>query len=192
MATPPDAPDSVYLLLRKAQNGDQDARGELCRRYLPELKSLAHGRLPNQARGLMDTDDVVQDTFLKVVRRLDEFDPEHGESLKAYLRVSVMNRLKDEYKRRRPQMANLEAAELVASRLSTPLEEVMGREMFERYEAALGRLKPMEREMLVARLELDLAYDQIARLFDKNTPDAARVAVRRALTRLAMEMSAEK
>lgn len=140
----------------------------------------------------MDSDDVVQETFLKVIQKLDGFKPEHGEALGAYLRVSVVNRLKDEYKRRRPEVTSLDGADSLASRLATPLEEVMGREMFERYEAALGRLKPLEREMLVAKLELDLDYGQIARLFGKNTPDAARVAIRRALTRLGKEMSVKK
>ena len=123
------------------------------------------------------------------MRRLDGFAPQHDEALKAYLRVSVLNRVKDEYKRKRPEGENLEDnADLVAS-VPTPLEEVMGWQMFERYEAALGRLKDQEREMLVAKIELDLPYDQIARLFGKNTPDAARVSVRRALSRLAEEMS---
>ncbi len=137
----------------------------------------------------MDTDDVVQEAFLKVIRRLDNFDPQHDEALKAYLRISVLNRVKDEYKRKRPEVANLEDATDLASRVATPLEEVMGRQMFERYEAALGRLKDQEREILVAKIELDLTYDQIARMFNKNTPDAARVAVRRAMGRLAEEMS---
>ena len=137
----------------------------------------------------MDTDDVVQEAFLKVLRRLDSFDPQHDEALKAYLRISVLNRVKDEYKRKRPDVQNLEDATDLASRVATPLEEVMGRQMFERYEAALGRLKDQEREMLVAKIELDLDYGQIARMFNKNTPDAARVAVRRAMGRLAEEMS---
>jgi len=181
--------DSLYALLRKAQRGDQNASDKLCREFLPDLKSLAHGRLPGQARGQMDTDDVVQEVFLKVIRRLDSFDPKHHDALRAYLYTSVVNRIKDEYKRRRPEVVNLEDVQDLAARVATPLEEVIGHEMFERYEASLERLKPQEREMLVAKIELNLPYDQIARLFAKGTPAAARIAVRRALVRLAEEMS---
>ena len=39
---------------------------------------------------------------------------------------------------------------------NSPLEEAIGREAVERYEAALQRLKPEEREAIIARVELGL------------------------------------
>jgi DNA-directed RNA polymerase specialized sigma24 family protein len=69
------------------------------------------------------------------------------------------------------------------------VELAIGQQALERYEAALERLKPQERELIVARCELDFSYDEIAALFDKPTPAAARVAIARALARLAEEMA---
>jgi RNA polymerase sigma-70 factor (ECF subfamily) len=58
----------------------------------------------------------------------------------------------------------------------------------ERYEAALQRLRPEERELIIARVEMQQSYQQIAGAHGKSSPDAARMAVSRALVRLAEEM----
>src|SRR5215831_15222191 len=93
-----DVHSSLALLLR-ARNGDQDACNELCARYLPRLRRWAHGRLPAWARGSLDTHDLVQDTFIQVLRRLPDFDPRHEGAFHAYLRLTVLNRIRDEIRR---------------------------------------------------------------------------------------------
>lgn len=57
-------------------------------------------------------------------------------------------------------------------------------EAFGRYEAALGWLREEEREIIIARLDFDLTYEQIAVALGRPSPDAARMAVRRALLEL--------
>ena len=56
--------------------------------------------------------------------------------------------------------------------------------------AALERLRPEEREAIVARVEMGYSYDELAQVLGKPTPDAARKAAQRALVRLADEMRA--
>jgi DNA-directed RNA polymerase specialized sigma24 family protein len=64
----------------------------------------------------------------------------------------------------------------------------MGREAFERYQGALMRLRPEEREAIIARVEMDYSYAELAEILGKPTPDAARKTAQRALVRLAEEM----
>jgi DNA-directed RNA polymerase specialized sigma24 family protein len=64
--------------------------------------------------------------------------------------------------------------------------------MLNRYDSALQRLREPDRELVVARVELGLGYDEIAGLLDKPSVPAARVAVSRALVRLASEMGLER
>ena len=72
----------------------------------------------------------------------------------------------------------------------SPLEEAIGSETTERYERALARLKPEDREAIVARVEMGYAsYEALAEALGKPSPDAARKAAQRALIRLATEMS---
>ena len=78
-----------------------------------------------------------------------------------------------------------------AVQAASPLEEAIGREALQRYESALARLRPEERQLIQARVEMQQSYQQIATAHGKSTADAARMAVSRALVRLAEEMDVE-
>ena len=80
----------------------------------------------------------------------------------------------------------------IADRAASPLDEAIGSEAVARYEDALQRLRPEEREMIIARVEMQQSYAQIAAAHGKASPDAARMAVTRALVRLAEEMDVER
>jgi DNA-directed RNA polymerase specialized sigma24 family protein len=61
----------------------------------------------------------------------------------------------------------------------------------ERYEAALQKLRPKDREAIVARMELQQSYEEIAVALGKTNANAARVAVTRAIARLIEQMDHE-
>src|SRR5262245_47225133 len=61
---------TIELVVR-AQSGDRHAVEALLQRSIPQLKRWAHGRLPAAARNTLDTGDLVQETVLHVLRRLD-------------------------------------------------------------------------------------------------------------------------
>jgi DNA-directed RNA polymerase specialized sigma24 family protein len=61
-----------------------------------------------------------------------------------------------------------------------------------RYEEALNRLREPDRELIVGRVELGLDYRELAALMNKPSLTATRVAVSRALLRLAVEMGVER
>ncbi len=184
--------DSTLHLVEQARHGDRDAVNRLFARYLPSLRRWASGRLPRWTRDLMDTDDLVQETVIRALKRLDQLESRHEGALQAYLRQAIVNRIRDEIRRskRSPAATGLDedAADLGAS----PLEEAIGSEALERYEAALSRLRPEEREAIVARVEMDGSYLEVAQALGKPSADAARMAVSRALLRLAEEMSREQ
>jgi len=77
----------------------------------------------------------------------------------------------------------------LAARDASPLEAAVGRQLFEHYEQALEALSDVEREAVIARLELGCSYQEVALLLDKPTAAAARMMVARALARLATLMS---
>ena len=182
---------SVALLLR-AKSGDEAARNELCARYLPRLRHWAHGRLPDWARDHLDTEDIVQDTLMQSVRRLDAFSPEHDRAFCAYLCEALRNRLRDAMRRatRRPARKPLE--DVAPTPSPSPLELAVGEQALRRYEAALSRLREPDRELIVGRVELGLDYKELATLMNKPSLTATRVAVSRALVRLAIEMGVER
>jgi RNA polymerase sigma-70 factor (ECF subfamily) len=138
---------------------------------------------------MMDTDDLVQETVTRAVKRLDAFESRHEGALQAYLRQAVMNRIRDEVRRSKRSPAPTALPDNHADQTASPLDLAIGQEAVDRYEAALARLRPEDREAVVARIELDGTYQDVAVALGKPSADAARMAVSRALLRLAEEMS---
>lgn len=179
---------STVELLTRARGGDLSALDTLFARCIPPLRRWARGRLPAAARGLLDTQDLVQNTVLKTLQRLDQFESRHEGALQAYLRQAVLNQIRDEARRVVRHPAPTELDEAQPSPEASPLDIAVGREGVERYEAALQRLRPADREAIVGRIELQYDYEELATLLGKPNANAARVAVTRALARLVEQM----
>lgn len=183
-----DEQDSSFILVERACQGDEQALNDLCARYLPRLERWAHGRLPPWARGPLDTTDLVQDALVRVAQRIRTFEPHHKGAFQAYVRQAVLNRVRDRIRiaGRRPSTP-IDVHEVAAG--PSPLEAAIGQEAMERYEAALERLRPADRQAIILRVELGCPMSEVAEALDKPSLDAARMAVSRALVRLAEEMS---
>lgn len=180
--------ESTSQLLERARSGDEAALEQLFVRHLKPLQRWASGRLPRWARDAADTDDVVQDTLIQTFRRLKDFEVRGAGALHAYLRQAVLNRIRDEIRRKGRRPENTDLDELLVDDARSPLERAIGAEGVERYECALERLTPQERDLIVARVEMGYSYEEMAEAFEKTTADAARKAARRALVRLVEEM----
>jgi RNA polymerase sigma factor (sigma-70 family) len=181
--------ESTFQLIERARLGDQEALERLFGRHLKPLQRWARGRLPKWARDLADTDDLVQDTLFQTFKRIEDFEPRRVGALQAYLRQAVLNRIRNELRRkgREPHVTDLDGIEVES--VESPLEQAIGREAVERYEGALQRLKAEEREAIIARVEMGYSFEELAEALGKRTPDAARKTAHRALVRLAEEMN---
>jgi RNA polymerase sigma-70 factor (ECF subfamily) len=175
-------------LLRRAQAGDSQALDRLFGRYLPVLVKFAHRRVPGWARGALDTGDLVQETMLQTFRRLKFFEPRQDGALLGYLRRSLLNRIRDQFRRAKRHPADIELDEATADGGASPLELTITEEERARYTAGLARLRPLDRDAIIGRLELGYSYEQLALVLKKSTPEAARLAVRRALIKLGEQM----
>jgi RNA polymerase sigma factor (sigma-70 family) len=182
------SPEKTLDLLTRVKAGDQEALERLIARCLPSLRRWAHGRLPPYARDMQDTADLVQDTIVAALKRLDRFEPRHEGALQAYLREALANRITDLIRKKLRRPVQTEMPEHLAASGVSPLEEILGQEKMARYDAALARLRPADREAIVARVELQYRYDELAIALGKPSANAARVAVSRAIQRLSDEM----
>ena len=177
--------ETSLSLLARVRQGDNLALEALMGRHLGRLQRWASGRVPARARGMLDTDDVVQDALLNTFRRLDDFEPRHDGALMAYLREAVANRIRSELRRRCPDVDTSVAPDDIESASPSPLEALVGRDAFARYETALAELDEDERAAVIGRFEMGYSYDAIARALNRPSADAARKAVERAVRRLA-------
>jgi RNA polymerase sigma-70 factor (ECF subfamily) len=180
---------STIELLDRYKRGDNEAVSLLVERSLPPLKRWARGRLPDWARSLAETQDLVQDAVIRAIPHLKHFEARHPGALQAYLRQAIANHIRDEIRKvnsRPPIDGDLPESKVDPG--PSPLERAIGRERLDRYDAALAKLRPVEREAIVARLELQQSYEEVALALGKPSADAARMLVARAVKNLIRAM----
>ena len=179
-----ERPDDAGELLGRAQHGDSDALETLFRRQISQMRGWAHGRLPSAARDLMDTDDVVQDTFVRLLRLYKEFEQRHEGAFDAYLKTALKNRIRDEVRRIQRQPTPVDFDKQEFSSKQSPLADVMTGQRLDAYEACLKQLDQADRLAVVARVELGCSYAEVADFVKLSSADAARMRVNRSLKRL--------
>ena len=138
---------------------------------------------------MAETQDLIQDAVIRAIPHLKHFEARNPGALQAYLRQAVANRIRDEIRtvQLRPPLGG-HIPENKTDPGPSPLEQAIGRERLDRYEAALARLPPVEREAIVARLELRQSYKEIALAIGKPSADTARMLVARAVKNLIRAM----
>jgi RNA polymerase sigma-70 factor (ECF subfamily) len=106
------------------------------------------------------------------------------------MRQILMNLIRDEARRvgRRPEHGAM--VEEIASSGPSPLDDAVGKDALERYDAALSKLSEEQRQAVILRVELGYTYAQIGEALGNTTGDAARMAVTRAIARLGRTMRA--
>ena len=156
-----DAPLSAassFDLVQRANRGEGPALDALLARYLPRLQRWAHGRLPPAARGAVQTQDLVQDTLMHVIERLPSFNPRHEGAFQGYVRTALLNRVRDLARQCQRRGPAVPLGTDLAGQECSPLDLAVGQETLDRYEAALDRLRPDDKALIVARIELGLPY----------------------------------
>lgn len=132
---------------------------------------------------------MVQDTLHRTFTRLASFQPKHDGALRAYLRNAVENRIRDEMRRavRQPTVDGPVDRHPSADSHSA-LDKVILEETWDRYKSALKQLPRRDQRLIVGRLELGYTFRQLAAVDGRASHDAVRMALNRALVRLAAEM----
>lgn len=170
---------------------DQSAWGQLLHEQTIALRRWAHRRLPAWARTISDTSDLVQDAVVRTLARWDLVSVATPTALQAYLRQCILNRIADEHRRVARRGLAQSIDDEAQSHTPSPLEAAVAAELSDRYKAALARLRESDRFLVVGHAELGYSPAQLACATGRNVP-ATRVALRRALLRLAEAMQEVK
>jgi RNA polymerase sigma factor (sigma-70 family) len=183
---------TTEALLPRARAGDRDAQRELFVRFTPILERLLHARMPAHARGVHETDDLVQEVVLRALAHLGDFEYRGPGSFWSYLRRIGLNYVAEVVRRSEvgnaPRTANGSTLDGVDPNPG-PGSAIVNRESFERFERELSDLNEVHRQAVLMRLELRLPYEDIATQCGFASADAARMAIKRAYERLAQRLS---
>jgi RNA polymerase sigma factor (sigma-70 family) len=179
---------TTAVLLARMREGDERAVETLFQRLIPVLRRMARGRIPPRARSLKDTYDPVMTVAERTLPHLKQFDPRQKGCLVAYARRIMTNELRDEFRRqcRTPEM--MELVEEIPSAEADPLQNAIESEALATYRRALEQLTPDEQDLILLSLELGFSHAEVADAMGRPSPNAARMAIARALARLAERM----
>jgi len=152
-------------LAAAARDGSEAAFRQLVERF----ERPVFGLLARMVRRDDLAEDLAQETFVKAWRALRRFDPQRKFS--SWLFKIAHNTALDALRRRGEEPLSLDApasdgeaaTELPADpRAENPLAVALGREAGRVLEAALARLRPAYREILLLRFGEELSYEEIA------------------------------
>src|SRR6476469_5854662 len=164
-------PDADVVAL--AQRGRDDAFRELIRRYERPVFSLIF----RMVRDREISEDLAQDTFIKVLNHIDRYRPEF--KLSSWL-FKIANNVAIDHLRKRqvptismdgsPHAGTADAIEStrfeVADQQETALSEMESRELGNAIEKAIADLRPEYRACIMLRHVEDRSYEEIAATLD--------------------------
>jgi RNA polymerase sigma factor (sigma-70 family) len=180
-------------LLPGACAGDAQAREQLFARFAPVLRRVLHARLPRSARGMLDTDDLVQEVCTSALANLHRLEYRGPGAFWCYLRRVGLNHVAQIVRRGSSRPLDLEdAAQLpdeAAGSSEPPYAALLEKERLGAFEQALECIPTPQRQALLMRLELELPYDVIAAECGQPSPDAARMVVCRAMAKVAERLA---
>lgn len=156
---------------------DQTALLSTLSASIPQLRRYLSAR----ASRSIDVDDIVQDTLVRALARLDSLEFETPHAVLGYLQRVAWNLVLDAYRRsaRRPALAALD--ENMAGPHDNPLERLMKRERRRHAARRLVRLQPGVRKALLMRVRGERALNRLADVMGRSSPGAARIALYRAV-----------
>jgi RNA polymerase sigma-70 factor (ECF subfamily) len=143
----PAAPDGEAELVERVRQGDGRAFDTLVTRYMHRAFSVAFRVLGQKE----DAEDLVQDTFMVVLQRIDSFEP--GRAFAPWFFRILVNRGLNARKARALRTVD-EIPETASSSGPSPEREAERAELRERLAAALATL-PQRQKLVVELFELE-------------------------------------
>jgi RNA polymerase sigma-70 factor (ECF subfamily) len=193
--------DSI-VLVRQAKAGDADALNDLLKRYSPRVLEIVRIRLGASLREKLESQDIVQEAFVRAVKNFDRFELRHEKAVLHWLGELALNAIRDRYDYHRAAMRDM-YKEKPLDRVSgeedgkhdpedrlTPSRFVSGQEELLNLAKALDELPQDARDVVVFRDVEQLEFKEIAEFLGR-TEDAARMLYVRAKVKLSKRFESE-
>ena len=183
--------DSVDLIAR-ARAGDREALGALFARHHDRLRRMVETRLDPRLQARLDASDVVQDAYVEVVERLEEYlrDPKLplflwlrlvvGERLLKLHRHHLGTQMRDAgreialYRGALPPASSAALAAQLLGKHTSPSQAAVRAERILRLQEALNTLDPVDREVLALRHFEELTAAESAQVLGIEESAAAK------------------
>jgi RNA polymerase sigma-70 factor, ECF subfamily len=145
-------------ILRRLKNGDREALCAVYQEHKDRLRTIAGSMLHDRGAA----EDVLHDVFVSFAQKARQL--QIKSSLRHYLIRCVVNRVRDEYRRKHVHTVDLDHAEPVSSGLDGPDGQIMADERTRILAQALASLPFEQREVVVLHLKGAMTFREIARM----------------------------
>jgi RNA polymerase sigma-70 factor (ECF subfamily) len=194
-------PHGADVLLERATQGDQQALAQLFNRYRERLRALVRLRMDRRLTGRIDPSDVLQEAYLDVSKRIDDYARKPDMPFHLWLRFLTVQRLLAFHRRHlgaqmrdagqevsiyhdgSPNASSVFLAGQLAGHLTSPSQAAVREETQKRLESALNQMDPIDREVLALRHFEELTNNEVAQVLGLQKSAASNRYVR-ALKRL--------
>ncbi len=191
----------LRALIECARGGDAQALGALLAEHRERLRRMVQMRMDVRLRARVDPSDVIQDAFVEVSKRVDEFRKQRNMPLFIWLRLLVGERLlilhrqhlgaqmRDVrrqvslYHNALPEASTAAIAAHLLGKHTSPTEAAVRAERALRLQEALNTIDPIDREVLTLRHFEQLSRAETAQVLGIEESAAGKRYVR-ALKRL--------
>lgn len=193
----PTSPVATSAWLDLARRGDAAALHELCTRFGPRVRGLAAVRMGRTLVDLSDCDDIVQETLLTALQKLEQCTARSAGGFVCWLATIVESRLRNAHRdahadkrgggrlQRRADLGVTTLSNVAgAGSAPSPSQVLAATEMDSRLERTLLALGTPQRQIVYCRLVLDMSHAEIAAELGLASEDSARALFHKALVQL--------
>src|SRR5262245_5341043 len=188
-------------LVRRIEEGDEQALTELFSRYRARLRRMVKLRMDRRLQGRLDPSDVLQEAYFDVARRAHEYraNPSMpvflwlrwltGQKLMALHRMHLGTKMRDAGQEvslhggALPPASSISIAALLLGRITSPTRAARRAELQVRLQDVLNSMDPLDREILTLRHFEELGNSETAQVLGISKSAASSRYIR-ALIRL--------
>lgn len=194
----------TMTLVLHAKKGDDQAFNRLFARYYDRVRKVVRARLGGKLASYVESEDILQNTFISAVRGFDNFDLRDEASFINWLSKIAEREILTEakyhqaQKRDRRKEVHLRQADdsSAASRIAfepsadlpAPADAVAQAEQEEIIEQCLSELPERYREVIIQHTYIDAPWEMVAEELGCPTPAAARKLHSRAVVELTKQV----
>lgn len=177
-------PTNLESLIRKAQNGDEEAVASLYQGYAQMIYRYIAYRVPTA-----EAEDLTGEVFLKMVEGLPNYRITEV-PFEAWLYRIAAARVADYYRRQKRHL-EVELDEQIPEDDPQPEEHLLEQQELETLRDALQQLSPEQQTILVLRFVERKSHEEVAALLNRSV-SAVKTIQHRALAQLASVLGTKK
>jgi RNA polymerase sigma-70 factor (ECF subfamily) len=164
-----DSPSETVQLFERLRAGDRRALADLFQRHRDRLRRMVELRMDARLQGRIDASDVLQDGFLDLAKRVDNYLSDPGLPVFLWLRLVVSDRLAMIHRRHLgtkmrdagqevslyrdplPPASSAALASMLLGRLTSPSDAAIRAEQILQVQEAVNSLDALDREVVALR-----------------------------------------